>query len=141
MLARVLDSLATPQRRRPWWATAMAAFCAATVVVLVYRDLAIPHVRDTEVWLGFEVTGALAWATAPLHWAFFAIGAWAYWRVEPWIWPWASVYAFYIASSHLVWNLTSANGEGWIAGLWQATVFSVPAVALLFARPTDRRGS
>ncbi len=141
MLTSVPDSLLTTRRRRPWWATSMAAFCAATVLFLIYRDLTIPHVRNTEVWFGFEVTGALAWATAPLHWAFFAIGAWGYWRGAPWIWPGASVYAFYIAVSHLIWNLTSPHGEGWSAGLWQLALFSVPAVALLFARPSAERAA
>lgn len=120
---------------RPWWASALAAFCAATVVFLAVRDLAIPAVRDTEVWLGLEVHGWAARASAPLHWAVFALGAWGFWRCRPWVWPWASVYAFHVAVSHLVWNLTSPAGGGWTAGLWQMALFSVPAAALLAARP------
>ena len=125
----------TSDIERPWWATALAGFCAGTVVFLVVRDLFVPSVRDVEVWLGFELRGGLARATAPLHWLVFAVGAWAYWTLRPWVWPWASVYAFYIAASHLVWNLTSPNGGGWPAGLAQLVLFSLPAVALLFARP------
>ena len=53
----------------------MALFCAGTVVILVVRDLALPEVRDTEVWFGLELRGPLARATAPLHWAIFALGA------------------------------------------------------------------
>lgn len=121
--------------QRPRWAAGMAAFCAATVVFLVARDLGIPAVRDTEVWLGFELTGRAARLTAPLHWAIYALGAWGFWRVRPWIWPWASVYALGIAVGHLVWNLTSARGGGWPAGVAQALLFSLPALALLFARP------
>jgi len=120
---------------RPWWATALAAFCAATVVFLAVRDLTIPAVRDTDVCLGFEVHGWVARLTAPLHWALYALGAWGYWRCRPWVWPWASVYAFHVAVSHLVWNLTSPAGGGWTAGLWQLALFSVPAAALLWARP------
>ncbi len=123
------------QRDRPLWATALAAFCAATVVFLVVRDVLIPDVRDTEVWLGFEVHGWAARITAPLHWAIFAVGAWAFWTLRPWVWPWASVYAFSIAIGHLVWNLTSEAGGGLGAGLWQLALFSIPAIALLWARP------
>jgi hypothetical protein len=126
--------------RRPAWATALAAFCAGTVVFLAARDLLVPEVRDVEVWLGFELRGGLAWATAPLHWGVFALGAWGFWRLRPWIWPWASVYAFQIAVGHLVWNLNSPSGGGLSTGLWQLAVFSLPAVALLWARP-PRAGS
>jgi hypothetical protein len=65
--------------------TALAVFCAATVVFLVWRDLFVPHVRDTEVWFGFELNGAAARWTAPLHWLIFAVGAWGFWRARPWI--------------------------------------------------------
>jgi hypothetical protein len=105
------------------------------VVFLVVRDLWLPAVRDTEVWLGFELHGFWARATAPLHWAIFAVGAWGFWQLRPWIWPWASVYAFSIAVGHLAWNLTSEAGGGWTAGLWQLGLFSLPALALLWARP------
>ena len=64
----------------------LAAFCLATVCFLVYRDVMVPSARATEVWFGFELTGTPALATAPLHWALFAGGAWAFWRGKPWIW-------------------------------------------------------
>lgn len=127
--------------RRPWWATALAAFCALTVIFLVARDLLVPEVRDTEVWLGFEVHGPLAWLTAPLHWAVFALGARGFWSLRPWVWPWASVYAFQVALSHLIWNLISPAGGGWTAGAWQLAVFSIPALLLLAARPPSRRAA
>lgn len=120
---------------RPGWATAGALFCAGTLLFLVARDLGLAHVREVEVWAGFEVHGLWARLTAPLHWAIFAIGAWGFWRLRPWIWPWASVYAFYVAGSHLVWNLTSPSGRGWSAGLVQLALFSAPGVLLWWARP------
>ena len=52
------------------------AVLRATVVFLAVRDLFVPHVRDVEVWFGFELRGAAARLTAPLHWAIFAFGAW-----------------------------------------------------------------
>lgn len=123
---------------RPWWATALALFCASTVVFLAARDLLLPHVRDTEVWLGFELHGLAARLTAPLHWTIFALGAYGFWSLRAWVWPWASVYAFYVALSHLVWNVTSPAGGGLGQGLWQLGLLSVPAALLLLARPPGR---
>lgn len=120
-------------KSRPWWVTALSLFCALTVVFLAYRDLFLPDVRDTEVWLGLEIHGFWARLTAPLHWAIFALGAWGFWTTRPWVWPWASAYVFYIAFSHLVWNLVSPAGGGWASGLGQAALFSIPAIALLEA--------
>ena len=112
----------------------LAVFCAATVPFLAARDLFVPEVRDVEVWLGFEVRGAAALATAPLHWAIFAAGAWAFWRGKPWIWHAAAAYVGVIALSHLVWSEASPNGKGWPMGLLQAAAFALVAFGLLRLR-------
>ena len=116
--------------------TALALFCAATVVFLAWRDVFVPEVRDVEVWGGVELHGAAARATAPLHWLVFAIGAWGFWRARPWILLCAAVYAFYVALSHLVWNELSPHGRGFAIGLAEAAALSIPGILLLFA---DRR--
>ncbi len=113
--------------------TALALFCAATLVFLAARDVFVPHVRDVEVWFGFELRGAVARLTAPLHWAIFASGAWGFWRARPWIVPAAAGYVFYVALSHLVWSEASPNGNGWPIGLAQAAAISVPGFLLLRA--------
>jgi len=117
-------------RTRPLSATALAAFCAGTVAFLVFRDLFIPHVRDTEVWFGLEVHGSAAWFSAPIHWSIFAFGAWGFWSQYPRIYALASTYAFYIAASHAIWNITSSSGGGLLAGLWQAGIFAIPGFLL-----------
>jgi hypothetical protein len=114
--------------------TALAAFCAATVLFLVPRDLFFQETRDVEVWLGFEVRGRAALLTAPLHWLIFAVGAWAFWRARPWSVPCAAAYVFYVALSHLVWSEASPHGNGWPVGLAQALAISLPGVLLLRAR-------
>ncbi|MGH7288773.1 MAG: hypothetical protein ACREI8_12215 [Myxococcota bacterium] len=119
---------------RPWWMTALALFCALTVAFLVPRDLFFAETRDVEVWLGFEVRGAAALLTAPLHWAVFALGAWGFWRARPWITPAAAGYVFYVALSHLIWSEASPNGNGWPLGLAQAALISIPGVLLWRAR-------
>jgi hypothetical protein len=109
----------------------LAALCAVTVVFLAVRDLWLPEVRDVEVWLGFELHGPAAQLTAPLHWALFAFGAFAFWRGTPWIWKAAAAYVFYVALSHLIWSEVSPNGRGWPAGLAQAAGISLIGWLLL----------
>jgi hypothetical protein len=113
--------------------TALAVFCAATVAFLVPRDLCFAETRDVEVWLGLELRGGWALATAPLHWAIFALGAWGFWTGRAWIVPAAAAYAFYVALSHLVWSEASPNGRGWPMGLAQAAALSVLGFLLLRA--------
>lgn len=119
--------------------TALALFCAASVVFLVWRDLFVPGPREVEVWLGFELRGAAARWTAPLHWALFALGAWGFWRARSWIVPAAAAYAFYVALSHAVWSGVSPHGPGWGPGVGLGLLFAIPGVLLLRAgrrRPT-----
>lgn len=116
---------------RPGWMTALAVLCAATVVVSLVRDLFLPASREVEVWFGLEVHGWLAYLTAPLHWAIFAFGAWAFWTNQTWIVPWAAGYLFYAAFSHLVWSEASPHGRGWMIGLLQAIAISSGGLVLL----------
>jgi hypothetical protein len=124
----------TESRRAARARKTLAAFCAFSVVFLAWRDLFVPEVRDVEVWLGFEVRGPAALASAPLHWAIFAAGAWAFWRGKPWIWPAAAGYVLVIALSHLVWSEASPHGNGWRMGLLQAAGFALVALGLLRLR-------
>jgi hypothetical protein len=109
-----------------------AIVCVLTLAISVIRDLYVPESRDVEVWLGFEVHGTLAIATAPIHWAIFAVAAWAFWTQRPWIGRFAAAYLFYAAIAHLVWSEASPNGRGWVIGLAQAAALSI--IALLVAR-------
>jgi hypothetical protein len=113
---------------RPRWMTAMAAFCALGCVFLAYRDLAIPAVRDVEVWLGFELRGRAALLSAPLHWAILAAGAWAYFTQQRWSALATALYLHYVALSHLIWSEASPNGRGVFIGLLQAALFSALAI-------------
>ena len=73
--------------------------------------------------------------------AMFLAGAWGFWSQRPWILPAAAAYSFYIALAHLIWNQTSPNGSGWLAGLAQLVVFSVPGILFLRARRWSRGGA
>jgi hypothetical protein len=114
--------------------TALAAICLVALVVGVSRDLLFPATREVEVWLGFEVRGWAALVTAPLHWAIFGVGAWAFWTQRSWVVPWAAAYVFYVAISHLIWSEVSPNGRGWAIGLAQAIGLSIFGAVLLRTR-------
>jgi hypothetical protein len=118
-----------------------ALFCAASALFLAWRDLFLPEIADVEVWLGFEVRGRAARLTAPLHWAIFATGAWAFWREKPWIWTAAAAYTFYVAVSHVIWSEASSNGHGWPMGLLQGAGFSLLGLWLLRQRRVLSLGS
>ena len=130
-------AVGTPPRSR--LETALALFCFATVAFLVPRDLFDPSARDVEVWGGLELHGRAAQATAPLHWALFATGGWAFFTRRPWIWRAAAAYAFYVALSHLVWSEASPNGHGLRAGVAQMLALSLPGLWLL--REARRRAA
>lgn len=116
-----------------------AVVCLLTLVISVTRDVFVPESRSVEVWLGFEITGPLALATAPIHWGIFALAAWGFWTAQPWVVPFAAGYLFYAAIVHLVWSEMSPNGRGWPIGTVQAAAIFGLAVALWRARwPTHR---
>ncbi len=130
---------ASRTRSRTTAGTSMAIFCAVTVLFLAYRDLALPHVGQVEIWFGIELHGVWARWTAPLHWAIFAGAALAFWRAWSPIWPLSIGYSVYIAVSHLIWNLTSVAGGGLGSGLAQALLFLVPTAILMRLRPRPAR--
>ncbi len=120
--------------------TALGYFCVAMVVVSISRDFFLADARAVEVWFGFELTGAAAMITAPIHWAIFAAGAWAFLSGRVEALSYAAAYVFYAAFSHIVWSEASPHGRGWKVGLLQAAVISAFGVALMRARASaDRR--
>jgi hypothetical protein len=132
-----MPTAADTTRLRPGWLTVLAVICAATVVVSIFRDVFLPASREVEVWLGFEIHGPLAYATAPIHWAIFAAGAWAFWTGRMGAVPIAAGYLFYAAISHLIWSEASPHGRGWPIGLVQAILISSVGWVLLQLRALD----
>jgi len=118
----------------------MALGCLLTVVVIVPGDLFFERTRNIEVWFGFEIEGRAAMLSAPLHWIFFIVCSWAFWKQRPWIVPVAAGYAFYAAVSHIVWSEVSANGRGWPIGVLQAALISSVGMLLLKYGGSSTRG-
>ena len=93
---------------RPWWMTATWAFCAYMTVFYMPFDLFLkPVAEDAEVWFGFVLRGWAAKATEPLHWLLYGFATYGFYRMRPWMWPWASLYVVQVAIGMLVWNIST----------------------------------
>ncbi len=122
---------------RPWWMNALFALCLYMAFVAVPRDLVwTPVAADQEVWFGFLLQGWAAKATAPLHWAIYATGAYGFWRMRSWMHPWAALYVLQIAIGTLVWSVTDplGRGRGLAAGLLGFAAFAALAWQLWRSR-------
>lgn len=128
--------------RRPWWMNVLFAFCLYMALVYVPFDLFWkPVATDEEVWFGYLLRGWAAKLTEPLHWAIYAAGAYGFWKMRPWMWPWAAIYSAQVSLGMLVWNLRDARGRGVVGGVVAALVFLGPTLALWRARVTFQGAS
>jgi hypothetical protein len=122
-------------RKRPWWANALAAFCAYMTLVYLPYDLFLkPADRDEEVWFGLVLRGTQAKLTEPIHWAIYAAGAYGFLRLPAWIWPASAIYVAQIAIGMLVWSATDERGLGFARGLVPFAAFGALAAFLWFQR-------
>ncbi len=130
--------------RRLGWMNALMLFCAYMAFVYVPWDfLWKPIAVDEEVWFGVRLHGGWAKATEPIHLAIYALGAYGFWHMRPWLWPWAAVYAAQIAVSMLVWPLlytdeVGGSGRALVAALVSFSAFAVLTVALWQAKDRFR---
>lgn len=117
-------------RRRPWWMNLIWFFCIYMTFVYLPFDLFIkPVAVDQEVWFGFMLTGWAAKLTAPLHWAIYAAGAYGFWKMRPWMWPWAALYVAQVSVGMGIWSLLDPRG-GLVTGAIAMAATAIPAIAL-----------
>jgi hypothetical protein len=118
-------------RRRPLWMNALLAFCAYMAAIYVPWDFAVkPVAQDAEAWFGLLLHGWAAKATEPLHFAIYAAGAYGFWHMRRWMWPWAAVYVAQIAIGMTVWSLGQVGG---LRGGLVAVATGVPMAAIAVA--------
>ena len=114
---------------RPWWMSLIFYFCIYMTFIYMPFDLFLkPVAEDEEIWFGFTLTGWYAKATEPLHWLIYGLGAYGFWRMKKWMWPWASVYVAQIVIAMFVWNILKDNNL--TAASISALSFCIPMVAL-----------
>ena len=124
----------TQRRARPLWMQPLLLFCLYMTFVYMPFDLFWKPVQDDqEVWFGYMLTGWWAKATAPLHWLIYGAGAYGFWHMRTWMWPWAALYVLQVAIGMFVWVVLYQPGNA-IAGIVVGGVFLIPAIALWRAR-------
>jgi hypothetical protein len=128
---------------RPAWINALMVFCGYMAFIYMPWDLFVKPVdADQEVWFGILVTGWAAKIAAIPHWAIYAAGAFGFWRMRSWMWPWAAVYTAQIAVGMLVWSLRELDGSrAWFACVASFAPFAALAYALWKARPRFQRSA
>ncbi len=135
-MGNLWTALVEDWRQRPVWMNLIFYFCVYMTFIYMPFDLFYkPVAEDEEVWFGFTLYGWWAKATAPLHWLIYGLGAYGFWKMKSWMWPWAGVYATQVAIAMLVFPMVNAKGGSWIGGLIAGAIFAVPMIALFRARP------
>ena len=128
---------------RPWWMNATLLFCAYMAFIYMPFDMFFkPVAEDREVWFGYMLTGWAAKATEPLHWAIYGAGTWGFYRMRPWMWPWASLYVAQIVFGMVVWGVMYSSADpgpvGLIIGGVALAALVALAVGLWRAKPMFR---
>lgn len=136
MKSPILEWLDERLSERPWWMNVMMAASAFLAYVYVPWDFFFkPVAEDQEAWFGILLTGWAAKATEPLHFFIYAAGAYGFWRMRPWMWPWAAVWTAQLAFGMLVWPIVYRGGlGGWLLGLAGGGAFGTAAWALYRAK-------
>ncbi len=60
-------------------------------------------------------------------------GAFGFWKMRAWMWPWSGLYAAQVALGMLIWSLLDSRGS-LITGVIAMAVLLVPTVALFRAK-------
>jgi short-subunit dehydrogenase len=122
--------------RRPWWMNLLFFFCLYMAVVhMPYDFFWKPVAHDEEVWFGIVFRGWAAKLMAIPHWIIYALGAYGFWRMRPWMWPWAAVYTAQVALAMLVWGFVHLEGVG---GVLLALLSPIPFIGLAGALFLER---
>jgi len=126
--------------RRPPWMNALLVFCAFMAGIHMPWDLFLkPVAQDQEVWFGVTFTGWEAKIAALPHWAIYTAGAYGFWRMRSWMWPWAALYAAEVAFSMFVWSVVHLGGwRGWLVAPLACAPFA--ALGLLLWHSRDQFG-
>ena len=121
---------------RPHWMNALLLLCAfMTFIYLPWDILLKPLGEDQELWFGLMFTGWAAKAGALAHWFVYGAGTLGFWKMKPWMHPWASLYTLQIAIGMFVWSALGERSSGLMGALITAAIFSALAYALWRAKP------
>ena len=132
---KIISQIKEDWFRRPWWMNLMFYFCVyMTIIYMPFDFFYKPVELDEEVWFGVTLHGWYAKLTEPLHWIIYGLGAYGFWKMKSWMWPWASVYLLQVVIAMFFWNQLDPRGGGLVPGLISAAIFCVPLIAMVMAR-------
>ena len=105
--------LKTNWHQRPWWMNLLWLFCLyMTFIYMPWDSFYKPQHQWEQVWFGFTLRGWPAKLTEPVHWAIYAAGAWGFFKMRAWMWPWAALYCGQVAVAMIVFNILEGPGMG-----------------------------
>lgn len=141
-MERLRDWFRDRMAGRPGWMNALMLFAAFMAFVYCPWDIFVkPVAIDEEVWFGIRFHGAWAKLLAIPHWLIYGGMAYGFWRMRPWMHPWAAVYWGQVAIGNLVWALLYLDGLGsWLLGLAAFGAFALLTRALWNAEPLFSQG-
>ena len=132
---KIISQIKEDWSQRPWWMNLIFYFCIYMTVIYMPFDIFYKPVElDEEVWFGITLHGWYAKLTEPLHWIIYGLGAYGFWKMKSWMWPWASVYLLQVVIAMFFWNQLDPRGGGLVPGLISATIFCLPLIAMVMAR-------
>jgi len=136
------DALRKLLEGRSHWMNALMLFCMfMTFAYLPWDIFWKPAANDQEVWFGYMFTGTAAKVAAIPHWLVYGAGAYGFWQMKSWMWPWAAVYSAQVAIGMLLWPLLELGGvRGVVGGLVSFLPFAWLTWALWQARPVFQGG-
>jgi len=134
----MFESVKAEWRRRPWWMNLIWFFCLyMTFIYMPFDIFTKPMERWEEVWFGFTLHGWAAKATEPVHWLIYGAGAYGFWKMKSWMWPWAAVYSAQVVIAMVVFSLlrgAEAEDRGITGALISGGLFMLPTIALWRAK-------
>ena len=126
---KIISQIKEDWFRRPWWMNLMFYFCVyMTIIYMPFDFFYKPVELDEEVWFGITLHGWYAKLTEPLHWIIYGLGAYGFWKMKSWMWPWASVYLLQVVIAMFFWNQLDPRGGGLVPGLISAAIFCLSLI-------------
>jgi len=95
---------------RPGWATVLAVTCAVLSAIQLAALFVVPVAVDEQVWFGLTFRGVEAKIMTIPHVVIYAVGAYGFWRMRAWMWPWAPLWAGQVAVAMFVWAVLNLEG-------------------------------
>lgn len=127
--------LAVQHRLRPGWATVLALACAGLAVWQLVSLAVVPVSADEQVWLGYTFRGAAAKVATVPHVLIYAAGAYGFWRMSAWMWPWAAVWAGLVALAMFVWGVTNLEG---LTAVMMSSITPLPFLGIAAVIASER---